>query len=157
MAYYTVENFVTFLRFSYCRLIFKRLHDIHLLLHYAHKYFHIPPRQLLVLMRMTRSRFGLSILQFSTNRFFISSRNSLPYNTTHRVRLSFLQLRTMIFHLVHLHFRPSAFRVRFNGNAVVSSDIIEYTVFNYHCPLLIPDRSLSILGTVTGNFNPTHR
>lgn len=28
-----------FSRFSYCRLISKRLRDIHLLLHYAHKYF----------------------------------------------------------------------------------------------------------------------
>ena len=40
-----------------------------------------PPRQLLVLMRMKRSRFGLSILQFSTNRFLYPPEISLPTTT----------------------------------------------------------------------------
>ena len=68
-----------------------------------------PPRQLLVLMRMTRSRFGLSILQFSTNRFLYPPEISLP--TTTPPCPSFIsQLRTMIFSLGTFHFRPSAFR-----------------------------------------------
>ena len=66
-----------------------------------------PPRQVLVLIRMTRSRFGLSIRQSSTNK--LPPEISLPI-TTPPCPFLIMQPRTIMFSLGIFHLRPSSLR-----------------------------------------------
>ena len=81
-----------------------------------------PPRHVLVLMRITRSRLGLSILLFSANTLRHPPEISLPI-TTPPWPFCISQLRTMMFWLGRSHRRPSLLRPLFM--AMQSSPVLK--------------------------------
>ena len=81
-----------------------------------------PPRQVLVFMRITRSRLGLSILLFSANTLRHPPEISLPM-TTPPCPFCISQLRMMMFSLGLFHRRPSLLRPLFM--AMQSSPVLK--------------------------------
>ena len=82
----------------------------------------MPPRQVLVLIRTTRSRSGLSILQFSAKRLRQPPEISLPI-TTPPCPFCISQLRMMMFSLGLFQSRPSLLRPLFT--AIQSSPVLK--------------------------------